>query len=46
MGIGARILSIFESRGEGLQLSNLSENPSEDDSFSMDDVLGMLFLVK
>eukprot|EP00038_Savillea_parva_P020504 m.31532 g.31532 ORF g.31532 m.31532 type:complete len:1880 (-) comp4810_c0_seq1:140-5779(-) len=44
MGVGARILAQFESRGIGLQLSNLNENPSDGETFSMDDVLGFLML--
>lgn len=45
IGAGARILSIFESRGEGLTLDTLDKDPSDGDHFSMDDVIGMLFLV-
>lgn len=41
MGIGANILSQFESSGAGLQLSELNVSPSND-GFSMASVFGML----
>ena len=44
MGIGTTILSIFETRGQGLDSSNLGESPTELDAFSMSDVYGMLIL--
>eukprot|EP00043_Microstomoeca_roanoka_P013498 m.132210 g.132210 ORF g.132210 m.132210 type:complete len:1829 (+) comp15771_c0_seq2:231-5717(+) len=44
VGIGAYVLAHFESSGEGLSFSNLSDGPTEKDSFSMADVFGMLIL--
>jgi len=41
VGLGANIISQFESSGAGLKLNALSESPS-DDGFSMSSVYGML----
>jgi hypothetical protein len=43
-GIGAFIIAEFEARGEGIQISNLSSQPSDGDDFSMARVFGMLIL--
>lgn len=44
MGIGTTILSLFETRGEGLNFGNVGDSPTELDTFSMADVFGMLIL--
>eukprot|EP00042_Codosiga_hollandica_P058831 m.893246 g.893246 ORF g.893246 m.893246 type:complete len:1835 (+) comp59976_c0_seq1:204-5708(+) len=44
VGIGARIFSIFEARGDGVTPSTLTSAPSDTDDFAMSSVLGMLAL--
>jgi ATP-binding cassette subfamily A (ABC1) protein 3 len=44
VGIGASILAMFESSGEGLTFANLSRDPTDGDSFTMASVFGMLVL--
>lgn len=41
VGLGANIISQFESSGAGLKLNALSDSPA-DDGFSMSSVYGML----
>ena len=44
MGLGTNVLSTLEIRGEGVQGSNVGRALSEDDSFNLAAVYGMLIL--
>lgn len=44
VGIGANIISIFESNGQGLTVSTAGQQPSDGDSFTMNVVYGMLII--
>ena len=44
MGLGTNVLSTLEIRGEGVQWSNVGRAVSEDDSFNLAAVYGMLIL--
>ena len=44
MGLGVNVLSTLEIRGEGVQGDNVGAALSEDDSFNLAAVYGMLIL--
>ena len=44
MGLGVNVLSTLEIRGEGVQGSNVGRALSQDDSFNLAAVYGMLIL--
>eukprot|EP00039_Didymoeca_costata_P018273 m.332823 g.332823 ORF g.332823 m.332823 type:complete len:1854 (-) comp17014_c0_seq1:237-5798(-) len=44
LNMGFKIIEIWEDRGNGVTLDNMSDNPTENDNFSFADVIGMLLL--